>query len=372
MEQRQGTMLPDYDNSLPCLANSVLRHFGIDTKGRKTLAAADRFLDREYKNVVVILLDALGKNIIDGNLEEDGFFATHTETVISSVFPPTTVAATTSVQCGLEPVSHGWLGWDNYYPPIDKNVEVFTNKLTGTNISATDYYVAGHFCPYENVVESIRKTGFAAHLVTPFSELHPVSDKGVLRHTLRLCNEPGRKYIYSYWREPDGTIHRYGCFSKETAKVVRNLERRVQAFCEKTEDTLVFVTADHGHKDTKTLHLSDVPGLLDCLLRGPSIEPRAMNFFVKSGKAREFAERFQEAYGADFILLTKEEVIESGLFGSGPEHPLFRGMLGDFLAVATGDKALFAKPGEDPGFKAMHAGLTKEEMQIPLIVYNGK
>ncbi|MBO7336886.1 MAG: phosphodiesterase, partial [Lachnospiraceae bacterium] len=75
---------------------------------------------------------------------------------------------------------------------------------------------------------------------------------------------------------------------------------------------------------------------------------------------------------ADFILLTKEEVLESRLFGSGPEHPLFRDMLGDFLAVATGDKALFAKPGEDPGFKAMHAGLTTEEMQIPLIVYNGK
>lgn len=101
---------PDYMNSMVSLANSVLKYFGAPVH-HETLALLDRELaEREYENVVLLLLDGMGKCIIDGNLEPDGFFASHLAGTYSAVFPPTTVAATTSICSGLYPVEHCWLG----------------------------------------------------------------------------------------------------------------------------------------------------------------------------------------------------------------------------------------------------------------------
>ena len=68
---------PDYMNSTVSLANSVLKYFGAPVH-HETLALLDRELaEREYENVVLLLLDGMGKCIIDGTLEPDGFFASH-------------------------------------------------------------------------------------------------------------------------------------------------------------------------------------------------------------------------------------------------------------------------------------------------------
>ena len=124
---------PDYANSTVSLANSILKYFGAPVH-HETLGLLDRkFAEREYENVVVILLDGMGKCIVDGNLEPDGFFASHLAGTYSAVFPPTTVAATTSICSGLYPVEHCWLGWDCYYPKIDKTVTVFLNREAGTD-----------------------------------------------------------------------------------------------------------------------------------------------------------------------------------------------------------------------------------------------
>ena len=70
----------------------------------------DNLLKKDYKNIVVLLLDGLGTCIMESNLKEDGFLRTHFIESISTVFPPTTVAATTSVMSGLQPIEHAWLG----------------------------------------------------------------------------------------------------------------------------------------------------------------------------------------------------------------------------------------------------------------------
>ena len=119
--------LPDYEHCLVNLANSILRKFGAKTTAA-TLPLADQYLDKDYKNVVVLLLDAMGISILEKHLAEDGFFRSHLAVAYDSVYPPTTVAATTSILSGLYPNEHGWLGWDMYYPQLDKNVTVFTNQ----------------------------------------------------------------------------------------------------------------------------------------------------------------------------------------------------------------------------------------------------
>ena len=112
MEKQQYlSCLPDYDNCLVNLANSILKEFGAKTSA-KTLPMADQYLKKDYQNVVVLLLDAMGISILEKHLKEDGFFRSHLAGEYDSVYPPTTVAATTSILSGLYPNEHGWLGWD--------------------------------------------------------------------------------------------------------------------------------------------------------------------------------------------------------------------------------------------------------------------
>ena len=134
---KQLPSLPDYDHCLVNLASSVLKHFGAEYTA-PTLSLADTYLAKDHKNVVVLLLDAMGVSILQKHLSENGFFRSHLAGSYSSVFPPTTVAATTSVPGGLFPCESAWLGWDCYYPQLGKNVTVCLDGLSDILPSGDD------------------------------------------------------------------------------------------------------------------------------------------------------------------------------------------------------------------------------------------
>ncbi len=73
------------------MTNSILKKFGLEAS--QGLELLDHHLQSDYQSIVVILLDGMGKCIMDRNLEKDGFFHKHLLGTYSSVFPPTTVAA---------------------------------------------------------------------------------------------------------------------------------------------------------------------------------------------------------------------------------------------------------------------------------------
>ena len=77
---------------------------------------------------------------------------------------------------------------------------------------------------------------------------------------------------------------------------------------------------------------------------------------------------FKEIYGDDFMLLSKKEILEKQLFGTGAYHPKFMSMLGDYFAVATGDISIMT--GGIRNWLSDHGGATEEEMRVPLIVLN--
>jgi len=348
---------PDYKNCISNLPNSVMRYFGVPAVG-DTLPCLDEYLKREYRNIVVILLDGMGINIMEENLDEDGFFRTNLKASYSSTFPPTTVAATTSVMSGQMPDEHAWLGWDCYYPQIDKNVTVFFNVLQGTEQPAADFNVPYTYTGYENVFSRFGNAGKTAHAVAPFLDPFPDDFGKIVGRVKELCNEDGRKYIYTYWNEPDTSMHDTGCFSERSKNVLRTLETQVQALCAELKDTLVIVTADHGHRNSRGVAIIDYPTIMECLVRMPSIEPRALNLFIKPDKKEQFEKEFDRLFGEEFVLMTKQEVIESRLFGTGKEHDCFRGMLGDYLAIAIGDLSIYNTKEEAEHFIGVHAGLS--------------
>lgn len=362
-----NTVFPDYNNSIVNLANSILNKWGLPTSGG-TLKLLDQYLMKVYKNVVVVLLDGMGKNIVERNLEENSFFNVHLAGAYSSTFPPTTVAATTSIDSGLTPCEHGWLGWDCYYPQIDRDVTVFLNTDTVSKELVDKESVAWKYCGYTGVINRINSSGGKAYYVTPFNPPYPGTFEESCDLIKAYCEESGQKYIYCYCNEPDYTMHRAGCYSDEAKQILSLLESRIEALTDELKDTLVIITADHGHMDSKGVCIKNYPKIMSCLKRIPTIEPRALNLFVKDGRRDEFEKEFHKEFDDKFLLLPKEKVLEMKLFGCGTEHKDFRDMLGDYLAIATDDLTIFNTEEEAATFIGVHAGLTKDEMIIPLII----
>ena len=355
---------PDYNNCIANIPNSVMKYFGAEAPGN-TLPVLDEHLDREYKNVVLLVLDGMGITILN-DLDHKGLLRKHQTDKIDSVFLTSTVPATTALMTGLQPCEHAWLGWDNYYKDIDKNVTVFLNKIQYTNEPAADYHVAGTFTPYKSAVDRINEAGVKAYVSSPFAEPNPDTFQKVLNRVKKLCNEPGRKYIYAYWPSPDDVIHKTGCHSEETKKCLKDMEKKIAKFASEMGDTLLIVTADHGLIDTEISKLQDHPEIVDCLERLPALEPRAMTFFVKKGRKRDFVKEFNKVYGEQFELLTKEKLLREKYMGTGTEHPKFRDMLGDYFAFAKENMSVMFD--EEEPWKAMHGAASYEEVKVPLIV----
>ncbi|MBO4682148.1 MAG: alkaline phosphatase family protein [Clostridiales bacterium] len=366
---------PDYGNCLVNLSNSILKAFGAETTA-PTLKMADKLLESDYKNVVILLMDAMGTSVMEKHLAPDGFLRSHFKGTYSSVFPPTTVAATTSMLSGLYPNEHGWLGWDVYYPELDKNVTVFTNTDQTTEdesgnptqaIPAADFHAGFRYCPYKNIIDKINEAGGKAYASSPFMEPFPQELDEVLGRIESLCKEPGRKFIYSYWPEPDHTMHLKGPDSAEARDVLIELENRLEQFARGLSDTLLLITADHSQIECENHCLLDYPEIMRRLVGMPSIEPRTLSFRVKDEYKKDFPEVFRKTFGDKFWILTKEEIIEKKLFGIGKDHELFSGMLGDYICISVSDAAVFLTHAEMNMMPGGHAGLTKAELEIPLI-----
>lgn len=359
-------VFPDFQTSITSLGSSLLKHYGC-AASNPSLPEADALLSDAPGNVVLLLLDGLGEAVLSRHLPADSFLCRHQIMCLSSVFPPTTAAAATALETALFPSQSGWLGWSVYWPPLGKNVALYPNT-TDDGMPAASVHIGNTFLPVETITGLVRKR----HTVSSFS-VHETGDlrarelPGVLNHIRTLCQEPGPHLIYGYVNEPDHLLHKTGCSSQAVHDYLREADRQLERLAADCPDTLFFLTADHGFTDIRGLCLEDAPELAATLLRGPSIEPRAMNLFVKSERRPDFLSLWQEAVGDAYRLYSHEQVLEEELFGPGPVHPLLNDMLGDYLAVAQTELTMFPTRSYLRSMTAAHGGMTPQELTVPLI-----
>jgi len=364
-------MYADYENCLVNLACSVLKEFGTPYS-HPTLPQMDRLLQGHYRNVVVLLLDGMGVDAINHHLEPDGFFSRHLLCGYSSVFPPTTTSATLSMMTGLTPCEHGWLGWKQYFSELDRIVIPFRNTDFYTGEKAADFDAAQRYMPYRSIFDRINETGSGkAYYVSMFGTTH-IDTFDQLTHTvIDLCTRDEKKFVYAYWHQPDTLMHQNGCYDASITQELQHLENEVEKMAGNLSDTLLVVTADHGHKNLSYDTLTDYPHLVKMLKRPTSIESRASVFYVRDEYLNEFPTAFRKTFGDDFILFSKEDVKREKLFGNGAPHAKFDEFIGDYLAVSVSDKGIVYSDSVIK-FKSDHAGMTEQEMIIPLIAYSSR
>ena len=362
---------PNYDESILSIVSSILKYYGYDN-GHKGCKILDEKLKNKYNNIVLMIFDGMGVATLKTFLKEKDFLMQHFEGPISSVCPSTTGCAIPTFESGKAPIEHGWLGWDMYFKEYDANISVFTNKYQDSNEDVADCNAANKYMKYKNIFDIISETTngvVKTHDISKYSDTNEFvySCEEMLQRVNEIAENDVEDFIYTYLEEPDSVMHALGVDHEYVKENIRYINSLVFELSEKLKDSLIIVTADHGLVNTKTLYLEDYPKIQDMLIRRPSIETRAVNFFVKEEYLNVFPKEFNKIFGKDFILMSKEEILEKNIFGEGVKNPRIDDSIGQYMAFGISDKAIeWEKGGFD--MQARHAGLTQEEMEVPLIV----
>ncbi len=359
------TCRPDYTNTGVNAVSSIAAYFHCPIP-HPTLPCLDQWLKKGYRKVVLMLFDGLSVDLLAHTLPEDSFLRRHTAHVLSAVYPSTTANATTCIECGVSPREGGWLGWTLYFPQIQKPVDVFTNRSNGE--AAADFDVAERFIPRDMIFPRITAAGDAKGCsVSAFGDVKISSLDGLFSAVLSLAQDEERRYVYTYWGDPDHTMHMDGCYAPSIQRIVKDIDRRIENLSRQlNDDTLLLVTADHGLVDGEFHYLEeDAPELLEMLAHEPTMESRAVSFHVKPEYAAAFPAAFEKRFGGHFLLLSREDFIRDYL-GDGPIRPCVYDFVGEWVALALDAWCIQDRRG-DHELKGVHAGLTEQEMKVPLI-----
>ena len=361
----------NYDNCITNLTSSIQKHYGLKPN-YKTNELVDKLLsEKEYENIIILVCDGMGNSIIEKNTTDNHFLKTHKVGELFSTFPPTTANCTTSFISGLNPVSTGWLGWATYYPDLNMVVDNFPNCEATSKIAIPGDNIADDrlsYIPLGELIEKHTNEQVKYYSVWPsFKENGCKSLKEFEHRICKICNQPGKKYIYAYWDEPDKSMHQEGTCNEHIKKILNSIGKCLRNIQRKTKDTIGIVSADHSQVDVVPIALYTYYDILECLKAPFSCDSRCAFFFVKDNKKEDFVTLFNKNFKDYFELYSKDEILNMKLFGEGTPHPLLNDLIGDYIAIAK-DKYYFMQTNNSHLFKGAHAGGLFEEMDIPIII----
>ncbi|SDR00405.1 alkaline phosphatase family protein [Natronobacterium texcoconense] len=353
-------------------------------------------LDDRYDRVLVVVLDGFGLEPwtrFDHPLLER-FEDSGTVTPLTSIYPSETAAALTTFHTGRLPASHGVLGWDVYDPADDAAYEAFSTRVRAGD-DAVEYDLEEIF-EGEPIYPKLVECGVDCRHVVPFEETYdgaachtygnpdgPVHGlegfESALAEAFAAADDPA--YLFAYVPEIDTIAHAYGTSSEEYDEAVSDslsaLERGLARLETEDEhgDTLLVLTADHGHVDTdpeRNVDLETVDGVTEALERHADGEPvryagspRNLHLHLHDPDERREAVHETLLDTLDAKVFTREEVLDRNLFGDGEESDTFHRRLGDLVVC---HRELSVWYGSDPTkleLIGMHGGLHPDEMLVP-------
>ncbi len=402
-------MLPSYDgDGLANVPGTVLAALGArEDRDIPPLRDLDPWLADGVRQVVVILLDGLGwgqlhwlitrgdmpfvASLVERARTRDGVQLLEA----TSIFPSTTAAALATLHTGRTPQEHGNLAYFCWLEEFGRLTQML--RWGPVEEAHASYFSDPAVDPVRyRLVPSIharlREHGALSYVIEPeifrngaMTRMHAAeaeylgyavpSTLGVRLRQLLDQRPWGSRpaYIYAYASGIDRTGHLYGPRSPEHAMEAavadhvlgRALADRIAA------DTLVILTADHGHAgvDPSVQVDLDRDAELRSLLRHPvSGEPRLAFFHTdRPDDVRAYVER---RWPGVFAFFDREEALAAGLFGRG-DPSVVRRRVGDLCAMLSGshEATIAREGGHEPRYRGAHGGMTADEMLIPILAW---
>jgi len=405
LQDHLDIMLPNHDGyGLANLSPSISRWLGgPDLPSPVFSDTILRQFAPKYKRVVLLLVDALGYNQLVRLMEQGqaDFWQRNlgkgTLLPITSISPSTTSTALTTIWTGSTPKQHGIIGYEMWVKSLGMVINTilhspstFVGDVGGLARAGFD---PASFLGISPLGEQFGTRGIETHVFVPASiansglsrmhhigtQLHGYSAESDLLANLRdlLNSRPNnRKFVYAYWSLVDSLMHHYGTFNERVTEQFRSFSEALERILLNKlepwarEDTLFLLTADHGSLETPfnpAYELRLHPDLMEMLVMQPTCEGRLPHLYVKPGQLEAVGQYFEYAWPGQFSLITRQQVLESGLLGLGTPHPDLVNRIGDLVAIPHGNAYLWwvNKPNVMLG---RHGGLHPDEMLVPLYI----
>lgn len=380
----------------------ISRTLGLKITGNKSPIAGKDFphVDR----LIFFFLDGFGTSTVRWALEK--FNLPHTQEfidkadldVITSTFPSTTSTATISCHSGLTPGEHGVIGYTQYLSSIgtvcnminmsplglkgrsiSDHVLNSTPDLIGNTIHSSltkDGVKSFYYSP-----RAISKSGLTK-ITTGSAIIRPYLSHSHLFTLLKsdLERERGQSLHFCYIPTVDTISHKVGPYTEETANEIESIFHMILEFSKNlnTANTGILISADHGHTVVPRENIRDIAG--DTKLRNNMICPavgdlRAPFLHLRKDTMGESVEHILENFDG-FAPINFKDAVKKGLIGPCDLRKLRFGSGEDIVIMPPDGTAIFDSTLStlDPDSSeidmiGMHGGLSREEMEIPLISY---
>lgn len=377
-------VLPNYEHCILGTITSILKYYNVETKHKSSKKIDSLLNEKEYKNVIFLILDGLGEQILN-SISPEGYLNKNKIDCVTSVYPSTTTAALTTYYSGRPPYETGWIAWSQYFKEYGRALDMFSHNESymGEPLKKPLIDVYKTVVNYETIFNRIEKASpnVKAYEIEPeYAERRAVRSikanniDELIMNIKDLCTIPDRKFIFAYSDNPDGLLHKYGTTSEEVKTFVKETENKIAQMVQEFDaDTILIVSADHGHKDIeKSYTLIDYPEIQECLIMPASLESRILTFWVKEEMKEVFVQRFNKVFKDEFWLMTKDEFLNKYNFlGYGDKHYKIDDFIGNYVALSVSGSMIrletFLAEGK-PVKKSTHCGLTIDEMEVPVIV----
>jgi Type I phosphodiesterase / nucleotide pyrophosphatase len=332
----------------------------------------------DAQSYVVVLVDGLGWNQLTAHPGEAPYLSAlaAVSAPITCGVPSTTATSLTSLGTGLPPGQHGVVGFMSRIPGTDLLLDALRWDQA---VDPLEWQV------HDTVFGRAAAAGVAATVVSKRvfegSGLTLASQRGAayvgadtqgerISATVRASSRPG-SLTYVYEGELDATGHVSGTRSWAWEHQLAMIDTFVQRVREALDPhAALVVTADHGMVDVTAAGRLDVDEHPE-LLQGVGLfggEARFRHLYCEPGTGLEVAATWRESLGSDAWVVTRDEAIGEGWFGSVDPRVIPR--LGDVMVASRGDFAVVSSVRfpHEARLVGLHGSLSADEMLVPLLV----
>jgi Type I phosphodiesterase / nucleotide pyrophosphatase len=331
---------------------------------------------RQARQVVLLVLDGLGWLQLESRAHLTPTLGGLEGGPISSVAPTTTATALTSLALGMPPAAHGIVGYKFVVAGPSGASEVL-NVLRWSTRSGD----ARQFLPPRGVQPRPAFDGVAVPVVSKadfansgFTQAHQQGAREVpwyvpssIPSLVRRLLLNGESLVYAYYDGVDRVAHATGFGELYDAELVFVDWLVGEILSAMPVGAVLAVVADHGQVEVgarAALVASEVAAESELF----SGEARFRWLHSRPGEAAGLLELARNRYGQEAWVATRQEIVESGVFGGVPSAEALS-RLGDVALIPLGQNGyLDPHDSGDAKLVCRHGGLSPEEVLVPLLV----
>ncbi|NKY85071.1 alkaline phosphatase family protein [Nocardia veterana] len=345
------------------------------------------------RDVVVLLIDGLGAELLARNRAVAPTLSAHVATTLIAGFPATTAASIASLAIGAPCATHGIIGY-SFAVPAPGGPRLL-NALRWRTDSATGPDARGDHPP-ETVqrstsrLEDLAAHGVAVHYVIPEYQrssgltravfrtagtVHPAADLEQVRAgILAVAQHPDAesRFAYAYFADLDAAGHLHGPESPQWLAVLADIDAAVADLLTDLPSTCtLLITGDHGMIRAGEVVDLDARGDLHRNVRMIAGEARVRHVHLDNPAALDDVLAVWRAELATHArVVPREQALDEHWFGPTAPAPDIAARVGDLIAVAEGRSVLVC-PEREPLESTLvghHGAWTPDEQLVPLVV----